>query len=139
MALAFRPLVRITREWALTPEAFFAQYDQAVQAICTRLRVLVLAVLPDMEEVVFVGWKNVSYGTGESQADKDLICYIAPYTRSVNLGFYRGVLLPDPHRRLVGTGKSLRHVKFTALDQVDDQIVLSLLAAARRERLGEQR
>ncbi len=27
-------------------------------------------VMPETEEIVFEGWKNISYGTGESRADK---------------------------------------------------------------------
>lgn len=61
-----------TEQVAFTADAFFAQYTAEVQAMCLRLRALALAVLPNMEEIVFVGWKNVSYGTGQSQADKDL-------------------------------------------------------------------
>jgi hypothetical protein len=120
----------------MTPEEFFAAYQPDVQAMGQHLRTLVKTVLPDMQEIVFTGWKNVSYGTGESQADKDLICYIAPYTRSVNLGFYRGALLTDPHNCLAGTGKLLRHIKFAKHEQINNEIVLELLMAARRERLG---
>lgn len=50
-----RPMTLITKECALTPETFSAQYNREVQAICQRLRGLVVAVLPDMHEVVLLG------------------------------------------------------------------------------------
>lgn len=68
--------------------------------------------------------------------DDDLVVYIAPFSRSANLGFYRGAKLPDPHGLLRGTGKRLRHLKFSGLGEVNDGQVLELLRAARKERLG---
>lgn len=120
----------------MTPEELFALYRPGVQDVCDHLRGLVKEVLPDAEETVFAGYKNVSYGTGHSRADEDLICYIAPFKTSANLGFYRGALLPDPHGLLRGTGKLLRHAKFPGHEEIDDARVVGLLQAAREERLG---
>lgn len=120
----------------VTPEEFFSAYSPNVRELCLQLRALVKQVLPEVEETVFEGFKNVSYGTGESRTDKDLICYITPFKASANLGFYRGALLPDPHGLLRGTGKLLRHVKFSEREEVDDTGVLELLRAAKAERLG---
>jgi hypothetical protein len=33
----------------------------------------------------------------------------------VNLVFYRGAEIPDPHRILKGTGKKMRHIRFNSL------------------------
>jgi hypothetical protein len=121
----------------MTPEEFFASYSPEVEARARQLRTLVKTVFPDMQEIVFAGYKNVSYGTGTSRTDKDLICYIAPFTHSVNLGFYRGATLPDPHGLLEGTGKLLRHVKCTPATPLDEAALTELLRAARTERLGD--
>ncbi len=120
----------------MTPEQLFAAYSPAVQDTCRHLRSLVKEALPDAKETVFEGYKNVSYGTGESRADEDLICYIAPFKTSANLGFYRGALLPDPHGLLRGTGKLLRHAKFSGREDIDDAHVLQLLLVASAERPG---
>lgn len=119
-----------------TPEQFLATFREDIRDICLDLRLLVMEVLPEAEEILFEGYKNLSYGTGESRNDRDLICYIAPFKTSANLGFYRGTLLPDPHELLTGTGKLLRHVKFTRREQTNDDRVRELLIAARQERLG---
>ena len=37
--------------------------------------------------------------------------YVNAFTSHVNVGFFRGVALPDPSRLLEGTGKFMRHVK----------------------------
>lgn len=54
----------------MTVEEFLINYDKKLQDICFHLRALVKKVLPETEEIVFEGWKNISYGTGESKADK---------------------------------------------------------------------
>jgi hypothetical protein len=120
----------------MTPEAFFASATPAVQALCLHLLRLVREELPGSEEIVFEGWKNVSFGTGHSRSDKDLILYIAPLKDSVNLGFYRGTALPDVDQLLKGTGKQLRHVKFKAGEALAEAQVRTLIREARAERLG---
>ena len=117
-------------------EEFFTAYDQKLQDICFHLRKLVKQVMPETEEIVFEGWKNISYGTGESRADKDLICYIAPFKNSVNLGLYRGALLKDEKKLLKGTGKLLRHVKIFELNEINDFDIIDLLKQAKAERIG---
>ena len=39
--------------------------------------------------------------------------YVNVFTSHVNVGFFHGAALPDPHRLLQGTGKFMRHVKLT--------------------------
>jgi hypothetical protein len=120
----------------MTIETFILAYSPQVQAVFTHLRTQVKAVLPGAEEILYEGWKNVSYGTGESRSDKDLILYIAPFKDSVNLGFFRGALLADEHGLLKGSGKLLRHVKFKSVNDYPPEAILSLMVEARVERLG---
>lgn len=65
-----------------------------------------------------------------------MICYIAPFKDSVNLGLYRGALLADEKKLLNGTGKLLRHVKIIDLEKINDDNIIDLLQQARNERLG---
>jgi hypothetical protein len=37
--------------------------------------------------------------------------YVNAFTAHVNVGFFHGAALPDPHRLLEGTGKHMRHMK----------------------------
>ena len=39
--------------------------------------------------------------------------YVNVFTSHVNVGFYQGSALPDPHHLLQGNGKFMRHVKLT--------------------------
>lgn len=121
-----------------TVEEFFAKYDQSVQDVCLQLRTIALELLPETEEIVFEGWKNISYGTGESRADKDLLIYIAPLKDSVNLGFYRGANLTDQKKLLKGTGKLLRYMKIKSMKSYAIDDIKKLLLEAKTERLGQQ-
>jgi len=120
----------------MTAEEFLKNYDQKLQDICYHLRDLVKQVMPQAKEIVFESWKNISYGTGESRGDKDLICYIAPFKNSVNLGLYRGALLQDDKNLIKGTGKLLRHIKINAVEEINDTNLLEILKLAKKERLG---
>jgi hypothetical protein len=120
----------------MTIEDFLKAYDPKVQDVCLELRKIALELLPETEEILFEGWKNFSYGTGESRADKDLIIYIAPFKDSVNLGFYRGANLPDKKKLLKGTGKLLRHIKLKSMADCDTDDIKKLITEAKTERLG---
>lgn len=112
-------------------KTLLGDYNEVVQATATRLRSLVLQVMPDANEVV-TGHKNISYSTDAGMMKGGMV-YIAPFKRSVNLGFMDGVDLNDPQNLLEGTGKRLRHIKFdsaTAVEELEDYL-LDLIRQAR--------
>jgi hypothetical protein len=59
--------------------------------------------------------------------------YVNVFTSHVNVGFFRGALLPDPASLLHGTGKLLRHVKLRPDQEPDNQALLALITAACHE------
>jgi hypothetical protein len=120
----------------MTIEEFLKSYDPKVQEVCLKLRGIVLELLPETEEILYTGWKNFTYGTGESRADKDLIIYVAPFKDSVNLGFFRGAKLPDKKKLLKGTGKLLKHIKLKTMEDFEIDDIKQLIREAKIERLG---
>jgi hypothetical protein len=117
-------------------EEFIKTYNPEVQSICLQLRKIALELLPNSEEILYTGWKNFAYGTGESRSENDLIIYIAPFKDSVNLGFYRGVNLNDPKNLLKGTGKLMRHVKIKSMTDLPIEDLKHLINEAKIEQLG---
>lgn len=110
----------------------------AVVAIATELREIIAALHPDVVEVPRKGDNAISYGVGPKKMS-EAYTYIMPQKDRVNLGFFYGVGLADPHHLLEGTGKQLRHVKVRSLEAAQAAEVQALLAAAlveRREALG---
>lgn len=56
--------------------------------------------------------------------------YVAVFKDHVNVGFFRGAEISDPERILLGTGKSMRHVKLGPKHPCDPAALSRLVAAA---------
>jgi len=56
--------------------------------------------------------------------------YVDAFKAHVNVGFFRGALLPDPDGLLEGTGKSMRHVKLRPGQDIDEAALNQLIHAA---------
>lgn len=56
--------------------------------------------------------------------------YVDAFTAHVNVGFFRGAALPDPHGLLIGTGKLMRHVKLRPGADVDAKALAKLIELA---------
>jgi hypothetical protein len=107
---------------------FLSAYDPRVQTLTRKVRTLVLKVIPTAIEQIDPAAKLLGYGF--AQTYRNTICVIMPLKSAVNLGFPRGVELPDPAGLLAGTGKRARHVKLTEVAQVETPAVRALLEAA---------
>jgi hypothetical protein len=57
-------------------------------------------------------------------------CYIKAFKNHVNFGFWRGVDLPDDAGILEGSGKKMRHVKLTGLEDIREDVFRDLVRAA---------
>jgi len=77
-------------------------------------------------EKLQTGWKVVTYSHGKP------FCAVAPHKQWVNVQFHEGAELPDPKSRLVGTGKSMRHVKLHELSDIDASLKALINAATKQ-------
>jgi len=113
--------------------------EPAVQPIARRLREIVTDVDPDFVEVVRLGDRAATYGVGPKKMSEGY-AYIMPQSKWVNLGFYKGAVLPDPENIMEGTGKQLRHVKVRSVDDAANPAMRDLLKEAlfeRKQALGK--
>ena len=101
--------------------------------LCETLRNLVASLHPGFVEVVWPKHKIASFGVGPKKMTEHY-AYIAVLRSHVNLGFYRGVSLPDPTKLLEGNGKKLRHVKLLSVSAANDVAISALLRHAIKER-----
>ena len=106
---------------------------EELQPIAIRLREIILELDPDACEVVRLGDRAATFGVGPKKMSEGY-AYIMPNKNWVNLGFYKGAILPDPGGLLEGTGKSLRHIKTHSLDDANRPEVKELLKLALAER-----
>ncbi len=116
-----------------TFEELLAATVEPLRPVVSRLREIVLEIDPGATEVVRLGDRAATYGLGPKKMSEGY-CYVLPYAKWVNIGFYAGAQLPDPTGLLEGTGAKLRHVKVRSLDEADDPAIRDLIIAALAER-----
>lgn len=80
--------------------------------ICEQIRELLTRFDPPLEEL----WR---WGRPIYRLDGKYVCYFVANKADVNLGFEAGAQLADPKGLLMGTGKTMRHLKLKALADLD--------------------
>lgn len=122
------------------PETKIGQFGDLLQLaseplrpVMESVRALILEIHPDAYEVVRLGEKAASYGWGPRKMI-DGYAYIMPFRSWVNLGFFQGTSLMDPHGLLEGTGAKLRHIKLRRVHDTEQPSVQALVEEACAER-----
>jgi hypothetical protein len=93
---------------------FLSAYDRHISELALMVREVVLEEAPEAVESIYDAYSAVAIGFSFTGRLKDGFCHVATYSGYVNLGFNRGVLIADPHKVLVGTGKWTRHIRIAA-------------------------
>jgi len=106
-----------------------ADCSPGVTHLALALRELVLTEAPEAEEILYSVYAQVIVFklTGRKRG---AFCYVASYTNHVNLGFYFGAELPDPHGLLKGTGKKMRHIRFDSPDDLRHRYLATYIRSA---------
>lgn len=103
-------------------DRFVEHVDPTLRAIVEALREMIRTEAPTLREQLKMNLPTYSL--------RDDVCYIAPYSRHVNLGFHFGAHIKDPKNLLQGTGKNLRHVKIHSSAEARSSDIRALLGAA---------
>ena len=106
---------------------FLAPYPSEVQALARGLRLRMLELLPPCIETVWDATNAVGVAFGFTEKNADHFIHLPVYTKYVNLGFSQGAQLDDPEGRLEGSGSRVRHLRVTALADVEDPYVQDLI------------
>ena len=109
-----------------SPEVILAGHAPEVRRLAERLRTLIRETVPDAFETAYPGWHGIGYRHPES----GYFCAIFPQPAGVRLAFEWGVLLPDPHGLLGGTGKQVRYVEINQDEDLRETAIRDLLLAA---------
>jgi hypothetical protein len=80
----------------------------------------------DVREILNDGHPNACVGDAP-------FGYVAAFTAHVNVGFFYGAALNDPHLLLEGSGKRMRHVKLRWGEPVNEAALRTLIADAYRD------
>ncbi len=99
--------------------------NPSIHALMQALRAEVKTVLPDAAEQVKYGGLLFA-----PNAAAQPIGGLFAYQSHVTLEFSQGARLPDPQRRLLGSGKYRRHLRFEPGSAVDPQLLQTFVLAA---------
>jgi hypothetical protein len=110
--------------------SYLAPYDPHISDLTLALREMVLEEAPDAIESLSKGYAVAIGFSFTGKPLKDGFCHIVTYPTHVNLGFNRGAFLPDPHRMLAGTGKSIRHITMHNRGELERPFLRRYLQAA---------
>ncbi len=104
-------------------EDLLSEHPDVVAATAQRLRAVLLDAHPQLEERVRRGWHSINYRDPVA----GFVCAVFPTADRVQLAFEHGARLPDPDRRLSGSGRQVRSLEVTAPDEVDPEVVGTFL------------
>jgi hypothetical protein len=106
------------------------RFSEEVHEIILRLRDRILALAPDVHEIISDVGYTVSLQYGPDDKVSHAFCYIAAFSKHANLGFQHGASFPDPQNALAGTGAFMRHIKFLNVEQTQAPWLDAYLHAA---------
>ena len=86
--------------------------------------------MPGAHQLVFNNYNALVVAFSPSNKTSDCHISIALYPRWVNLFFAKGAGLPDPDKRLQGSGKLMRHLVLKSPEDIKARAVKKLLEAA---------
>ena len=97
-------------------EDYIEKQKSPEREICQRLRDIILKTFPDIQEEYRLGvpWYEGKY-------------YIVALKNYVNLGFSLKGLSGEEVKLFEGGGKTMKHVKFRSLEEIDEEKVIRLL------------
>jgi hypothetical protein len=109
---------------------FLGAYEASIGELALALRSMVLEETPTANELIYDAYNAVAIGFSFTDRPSEAFCHIAVYSRHVNLGFQHGADLPDPEKRLIGSGKQVRHLKIANPLDLNNPDLRSFLRAA---------
>jgi hypothetical protein len=112
------------------------RFSDEVHEIMLSLRERVLALAPEVHEIISDVGYTVSLQYGPDAKVSHTFCYIAGFSKHANLGFQHGASLPDPQNALAGTGAFMRHIKFFKVEQTQAPWLEAYLRAALAHGVG---
>ena len=86
--------------------------------------------LPGAVEMVYDNYNGLVIGFGPTERPSEAIFSIVLFPRWVTLCFLQGAKLPDPQRRLKGSGNQVRNIRLENPTTLDRPEVQALMAEA---------
>ena len=97
-------------------DQYIIDLPKNIQDITVALREIILDSSPELIEEFKWSMPNYSYN--------GLVCYLQSSKKHVNLGFHKGneLLEKDRNQLLQGTGKTMRHIRITKIEDIQQTL-----------------
>ena len=109
---------------------FIGKFAPEHQRLIRNVRTALRRRLPTANELVYDNYNFFVIGYSPTERPSDTIVSLAAGANGVGLSFYRGATLPDPHRRLLGSGTQNRFIRLPAAAVLQEPDIEALIAAA---------
>ena len=109
---------------------FIAKYTPGVARVARAALGTIRKRLPGSVELVYDNYNALAIAFSTTDRSSDIVLSIALYPRWVSLFFAKGAGLPDPHKRLKGSGNVFRHVVLTEVAVLDEPQIRALMQQA---------
>ena len=109
---------------------FLAPFGPRITELALATRQLMLDEAPEASELVLDAFRAVTSGFSFTVKPGNPFIHIAVYSNWVNLGFNYGKALPDPEGLLQGTGRFVRHIRISALEDLKRPAIVELVRRA---------
>lgn len=113
-------------------DSFLAKFDPEIEKLARAALAKMCKRLPNAIEFVYDNYNALVFGFGPNERPSDAIFSIAVFPRKVSLCFLQGAKLPDPHKRLRGSGNVVRGMGLDDSDTLDDPQIRALMDDALR-------
>jgi len=114
------------RQW----KKFLAKFDAKVAREATAAIAKLRKLVPGATELVYDNYNALAIGFGPSEKASEAVYSIAVYPKYASLFFLQGAGLPDPGKRLEGSGNVARHIKLTVPGMLDEPEIRELIQVA---------
>jgi hypothetical protein len=113
-------------------DSFLAKFTPEIETLARGALGKMRKRLPNAIEFVYDNYNALVFGFGPNERPSDAIFSIVMYPRKVGSCFLQGAKLPDPHKRLKGSGNVVRNVTLGDLAILDDPQIVALMHEALR-------
>jgi hypothetical protein len=109
---------------------FLKKYDPKIIAGAKKALARMRKLVPGATEMVYDNYNALVIGFGPSEKASLAVFSLALFPDHISLCFLQGVGLPDPGKRLLGSGNVARHVKLIPLSVLDEKEIRELITVA---------
>ena len=103
-------------------DELLCEYTEAIRELTYHVLAHADARLAGATRMVYSNWNATVVGYSADGRSRHSVCSVAVYPRWVNLCFFVGSQLPDPHGLLKGTGSTVRTVRIAERRDLDHRV-----------------